>query len=40
MESEKSVEMLIEDLLKMDEHEMDEETLEIVINEMILAMLF
>lgn len=40
MENEKSVELLMEDLKKTRQHEMDEETLEIVINEMILAMLF
>lgn len=40
METEKTVEQLIELLKEKNANEMDAETLEIVINEMILAMLF
>jgi len=40
MEEKKTVEMLFDDLKKSHEDEIDEETMEIIIAEMILAMLF
>nr|WP_320024297.1 hypothetical protein [uncultured Acetobacterium sp.] len=40
METEKTVEQLIEELKKQHQPEMDDETLEIVINELLLSMLF
>lgn len=40
MEEKKTVEMLFNDLKKSHQEEFDEETIEIIIAEMILAMLF
>ncbi|MBK5243872.1 MAG: hypothetical protein JJE18_02385 [Eubacteriaceae bacterium] len=40
MEEKKTVEMLFDDLKKSHAEEIDEETMEIIIAEMILSMLF
>jgi len=40
MEEKKTVEMLFDDLKKAHVEEIDEETMEIIIDEMILSMLF
>lgn len=40
MEEKKTVEMLFDDLKKAHEEELGEEAIEVIINEMILAMLF